>query len=64
MKVELIPVWRRVTPELAQELMAFWQASKAGETIAVPASPLWRTREPFSIRGSSGRTVTHSPFSL
>ena len=28
MKVELIPVWRRVTPELAQELMAFWQANK------------------------------------
>ena len=28
MKVELIPVWKRVTPELAQELMAFWQANK------------------------------------
>ena len=28
MKVELIPGWKRVTPELAQELMAFWQANK------------------------------------
>ena len=29
MKVEFVPVWKQVTPDLAQELMAFWQASKA-----------------------------------
>ena len=29
MKVDFVPVWKQVTPELAQELMAFWQASKA-----------------------------------
>lgn len=29
MKAEFHPVWKQVTPELAQELMAFWQANKA-----------------------------------
>ena len=29
MKVDFLPVWKQVTPELAQELMAFWQAHKA-----------------------------------
>lgn len=29
MKTEFIPVWKRVTPELAQELVVFWQANKA-----------------------------------
>lgn len=28
MNVEFLPVWKQVTPELAQELMAFWQANK------------------------------------
>ena len=29
MKVDFIPVWKQVSPELAQELMAFWQANQA-----------------------------------
>lgn len=29
MKVDFIPVWKQVTPELVQELIAFWQANKA-----------------------------------
>ena len=29
MKVDFVPVWKQVTPELAQELMAFWQANQA-----------------------------------
>ena len=29
MKVEFVPVWKQVTPELAQELVAFWQEQKA-----------------------------------
>jgi hypothetical protein len=27
--VDFIPVWKQVTPELAQELMAFWRGNKA-----------------------------------
>ncbi|MFN3703705.1 hypothetical protein [Thermomonas sp.] len=29
MKVEFVPVWKQVTPELAKELVAFWQEQKA-----------------------------------
>lgn len=29
MKAEFVPVWKQVTPELAQELVAFWQEQKA-----------------------------------
>lgn len=29
MKIEILPVWRQVTPELAQELIAFWREQKA-----------------------------------
>ncbi|WP_256645921.1 hypothetical protein [Thermomonas paludicola] len=29
MKIEILPVWKQVTPELAQELMAFWREQKA-----------------------------------
>lgn len=29
MKVEFIPVWKQVTPELADELVAFWREHKA-----------------------------------
>ncbi|MFN4160419.1 MAG: hypothetical protein ACK4FW_00300 [Stenotrophomonas sp.] len=36
MKVEFIPVWKQVTPELADELVAFWREHKAiaDESIA------------------------------
>ncbi|MDI1252304.1 hypothetical protein [Thermomonas sp.] len=29
MKVEVIPVWKKVTPVLGEELMAFWRSNKA-----------------------------------
>ena len=29
MKIEMLPVWKQVTPELAQELVAFWRDNKA-----------------------------------
>ena len=38
MKVEIVPVWKQVTPELAQELMAFWQANQAIVEPAAAAS--------------------------
>ena len=41
MKVEFVPVWKQVTPDLAQELMAFWQASKA---VVEPGAAATRRR--------------------
>ncbi|MFS8136623.1 MAG: hypothetical protein ACMG50_00705 [Thermomonas sp.] len=29
MKVEIVPVWKNISPELADELMAFWRSNKA-----------------------------------
>ena len=29
MKVDIIPVWKQVTPKLGEELMAFWRSNKA-----------------------------------
>ena len=29
MSIEIIPVWQQVTPELEQELIAFWRDNKA-----------------------------------
>ncbi len=29
MKVDIIPVWKQVTPQLGEELMAFWRSNKA-----------------------------------
>ena len=29
MKVEILPVWKKVTPALGEELMAFWRSNKA-----------------------------------
>ena len=29
MKIEMLPVWKQVTPELARELVAFWRDNKA-----------------------------------
>ena len=41
MKVEIVPVWKQVTPELAQELMAFWRDNKAiGDDAAAAARAL------------------------
>ncbi len=38
MKAEIVPVWQQVTPELAQELMAFWRDNKAiGDEAAAAA---------------------------
>ena len=41
MKIEIVPVWKQVTPELAQELMAFWRDNKAiGDDAAAAARAL------------------------
>ena len=29
MKVEILPVWKQITPALGEELMAFWRSNKA-----------------------------------
>ena len=29
MKINIVPVWKQVTPELADELVAFWLENKA-----------------------------------
>ena len=52
MKVEFVPVWKQVTPDLAQELMAFWQASKA---VVEPGAAA--TRAPPQP-GSTSNSVT------
>jgi len=40
-KIEIVPVWKQVTPELAQELMAFWRDNKAiGDDAAAAARAL------------------------
>jgi hypothetical protein len=46
MKVEFVPVWKQVTPELAQELMAFWQANQA---IVEPAAAATRALQAVCI---------------
>ncbi|RZA22393.1 MAG: hypothetical protein EOP93_00195 [Lysobacteraceae bacterium] len=46
MKVAFVPVWQQVTPELAQELMAFWQANKA---IVEPGAAANRALQAISI---------------
>lgn len=46
MKVEIVPVWKQVTPELAQELMAFWQANQA---IVEPAAAASRALQAVCI---------------
>jgi hypothetical protein len=46
MKIEIVPVWKHVTPELAQELMAFWQANKA---IVEPAAAANRAMQAICI---------------
>ena len=38
MKIEIVPVWKQVTPELAQELMAFWRDNKAISDDAAAAA--------------------------
>lgn len=38
MKVEIVPVWKQVTPELAQELIVFWRENKAIGDDAVAAA--------------------------
>lgn len=41
MEVEIVPVWKQVTPELAQELMAFWRENNAiGDDAAAAARAL------------------------
>ena len=38
MKVDIVPCWKQVRPELAQELMAFWRDNKAiGDDAAAAA---------------------------
>jgi hypothetical protein len=38
MKIDITPCWKKVTPELAQELMAFWRDNKAiGDDAAAAA---------------------------
>jgi len=40
-KIAIVPVWKQVTPELAQELMAFWREQKAiGDDAAAAARAL------------------------
>ena len=40
MKVDIVPCWKQVRPELAQELMAFWRDNKAIGDDAAAAAPL------------------------
>lgn len=55
MKVEIVPVWKQVTPELAQELMAFWQANQA---IVEPAAAATRALQAVCIaRDEAGALV-------
>lgn len=52
MKVDFLPVWKQVTPELAQELTAFWQANNA---IAETAAAATRAQQAVCIaRDESG----------
>ena len=46
MKVDIVPCWKQVRPELAQELMAFWRDNKAiGDAAAAAARAMQADRK-------------------
>lgn len=54
MKIEILPVWNQVTPELAQELIAFWREQKA---IVDDAAAQQRAQQVVCIARDAGGTL-------
>ena len=54
MKVEFVPVWKQVTPELAQELVAFWHAQNA---VVDPATAQRRVEQVVCIARDEAGTL-------
>lgn len=54
MKLEIIPVWKKVTPSLGEELMAFWRDNKA---IGDDATAAARAMQAISIARDEAGTL-------
>jgi hypothetical protein len=58
--VEILPVWKKITPALGEELMAFWRSNKA--IVDDAAAAMRATRAVFDGAPCNHRHTRMHPF--